>query len=219
MLSRLRPVKVLWGCALLCAALTAANAQDLPRTFFLVARPGMPDANFRETVVLATESERSQVVGVIINRPTNRSLAELLRGDRFRRFTDPLYFGGPVEPGNVVAVFRGERPAGETIGVLPALYLALNPDTVYSLIDSPPADIRFFAGYSGWAPGQLRGEVERGDWLIAEIDADAIFRRDTSKLWQDMVRRASAVRASAGTQGERRFPDPDRARRERTPRG
>jgi putative transcriptional regulator len=204
--SKLRPTKVLWGCALLCAALTAAHAEDLPRTFFLVARPGMPDPNFRETVVLATENERSQVIGVIINRPTTRSLAELLPGDRFKRFTDPLYFGGPVEPGGVFAAFRGERPPGETISMLPGIRLALHPDTVYSLIGSPPADIRFFAGYSGWASGQLRGEIERGDWFITEPDADAIFRRDTSALWQDMLRRASAVRASAGMGDERRFP-------------
>jgi putative transcriptional regulator len=210
-------MKPLWSFALLCAALSAGHAQDLPKTFFLVARPGMPDPNFRETVVLATENERSQVVGVIINRPTTRSLAELLPGDRFKRFTDPLYFGGPVEPGGVFAVFRGERPPGETIGVLPGVHLALHPDTVYSLTGSPPADIRFFAGYSGWAPDQLRGEIERGDWFIAEADADAVFRKDTSALWQDMVRRASAVRASASMGNEPRFPEPDRVRNERTP--
>jgi putative transcriptional regulator len=195
-------MKPLWGFALLCTALSAGHAQELPKTFFLVARPGMPDPNFRETVVLATENERSQVVGVIINRPTTRSLAELLPGDRFKRFTDPLYFGGPVEPGGVFAVFRGERPSGETISMLAGVHLALHPDTVYSLIGSPPADIRFFAGYSGWASGQLEAEIERGDWLIAQADAEAIFRRDTSALWQDMLRRASAVRASAGTGGQ-----------------
>ncbi|HEY6721597.1 MAG TPA: YqgE/AlgH family protein, partial [Burkholderiales bacterium] len=53
-------------------------------------------------------------------------------------------------------------------------------------------------GYSGWAPGQLRGEIDRGDWLIVDADADTVFRKDTSKLWRDMVRRASAVRADAG---------------------
>lgn len=200
---------MLRGCVLVFAALSAANAQDLPKTFFLVARPGIADPNFRETVVLATENERSQVVGVIINRPTSRSLAELLRGDRFRRFTDPLYFGGPVEPGGVFAVFRAERAPGETIGMLPDVHLALHPDTVYSLTGSPPERIRFFAGYSGWAPGQLRGEIGRGDWFVAEADADAVFRKDTSALWQDMVRRAGAVRAGAGEL--RRFPEPDRA--------
>jgi len=52
-------------------------------------------------------------------------------------------------------------------------------------------------GYSGWAPGQLRGELDRGDWLVVDAEADAVFLKDTSKLWQDMVRRASAVRADA----------------------
>lgn len=58
-------------------------AQDLPRALFLVARPGMNDPNFRESVVLVTPDDAGGAIGIIINRPTDRSLASILPGDRF----------------------------------------------------------------------------------------------------------------------------------------
>jgi putative transcriptional regulator len=83
--------------------------------------------------------------------------------------------------------------------MLPGLYLAVVPDSIDALLNKPPPKIRFFSGYSGWAPGQLQGELERGDWLLADADAGTVFLKDTSRLWPDMVRRASAVRADAGS--------------------
>jgi len=158
----------------------------------------MPDPNFRETVVLVTQGERNQTTGVIVNRPTDRSLAELLPGERFKPFSDPIFFGGPVQLQGLFAVFSADKAPGEALAMLPGLYLALNAGTIDALLGSPPERIRFFVGYSGWAPGQLRTEVDRGDWLAVDADANSVFLKDTSGLWRDMVRRANAVRADAG---------------------
>ena len=175
-----------------------AQAQVAPsKPLFLIARPGMPDPNFRESVVLVTQSQGGETTGVIINRPTDRSLAELLPSERFEAFTDPIYFGGPVAQQGLFALFQAERYSGVAVPMLPQIYLAVLPDSVDALLDKPPAKIRFFSGYSGWAPGQLQGELERGDWLVVDADAKTVFLRDTSRLWRDMVRRAGAVRADA----------------------
>ena len=178
------------------AAAAAVQAQPPSKAVFLVARPGMPDPNFRETVVLVVQAEGgAEATGVIINRPTNRSLAEILPGERFSRFTDPIFFGGPVAQQGLFALFQSDKYSGAAVPMLPEVWLAVLPDSVDGLVSNPPAKVRFFSGYAGWAPGQLQGEVDRGDWLVAEADAKAIFLKDTSKLWQDMVRRARAVRA------------------------
>jgi len=174
-----------------------ATVPDASRSLFLIARPGMPDPNFRETVVLITQSENTESIGVIINRPTHHSLAELLPGERFHRFTDPVFFGGPVNLNGLFAVFHADKPPGTAITLLPDLHLALHPDTVDTLIRNPPVAIRFFTGFASWAPGQLQGELDRGDWFIADADADAVFRKDSSNLWRDMVQRARAVHAAA----------------------
>lgn len=172
----------------------------------------MPDANFRETVVLVTQDERAAATGVIINRPTDRSLAQLLPGERFKRFKEPVFFGGPVAANGLFAVFFGDPDPGQSIAMLPGLYLAMRPDTIDALISNPPRKIRFFAGYSGWAPGQLRAEFERGDWLAVDADADVVFRQDYSNLWQEMVRRATAIHADAALSRRltslRVFPNP-----------
>ena len=180
------------------AAAAAVQAQPPSKAVFLVARPGMPDPNFRETVVLVVQAEGGgEATGVIINRPTNRSLAEILPGERFSRFTDPIFFGGPVAQQGLFALFQSDKYSGAAVPMLPEVWLAVLPDSVDGLVSNPPAKMRFFSGYAGWAPGQLQGEVDRGDWLVAEADAKAIFLKDTSKLWQDMVRRARAVHAQA----------------------
>ena len=174
---------------------TAAYAQGPSKSVFLIARPGMPDPNFRETVVLVTQAEGAETTGVIINRPTDRSLAEMLPSERFKRFKEPIFFGGPVAPQGLFAVFQADRFSGAAVTMLPGLYLAIVPDSIDALVNDPPPRIRFFTGYSGWAPGQLQGELDRGDWLVVDAEAGPVFLKDTSRLWQDMLRRASAVRA------------------------
>ena len=175
----------------------AAHAQGQSKSLFLIARPGLPDPNFRDSVVLVIHSESAETTGVIINRPMNRSLADLLPGERFESFTDPIFFGGPVTPQGLFALFQSDKYSGPAVPMLPGVYLAVLPDSVDALLSKPPAKIRFFSGYSGWAPGQLQGELERGDWLVVDADAKTVFLRDTSRLWEDMLKRARAVRADA----------------------
>src|SRR6266581_2821422 len=111
---------------------------------------------------------------LVFRKDPGRLWEELLPGERFKSFTEPIFFGGPVALQGLFAVFRADRLPGEAVTMLPGLYLALQPDTIDALLNNPPRSIRFFAGYSGWAPGQLRGEIDRGDWLVVEADADTV---------------------------------------------
>ncbi|HMH18913.1 MAG TPA: YqgE/AlgH family protein, partial [Burkholderiales bacterium] len=133
----------LWFCFLA----TGAHAQGSSRTVFLVAKPQLRDPNFQETVVLVTQGEGAAATGVIVNRPTDRSLAELLPTERFKSFTDPIFFGGPVASQGLFAVFQADKFAGAAVTLLPGLYLAILPDSVDALLGNPPPKIRFFAGY------------------------------------------------------------------------
>jgi len=194
-----------------------ASGQESLGAVFLVAKPGMSDPNFRESVVLVAQDENAQAIGVIVNRPTNRSLADLLPSERFKAFTEAIYFGGPVAARGLFAVVHADEVPGEALKMLPGLYLALLPSTIDALISRPPPKIRFFAGYSGWGAGQLRWEIDRGDWLVVDADPDTVFLKDTSSLWQDMLRRGRSIRADAADRvapGPNRLPRlPGRARR------
>lgn len=174
-----------------------AAGPDAPGVF-LVAKPTMRDPNFARTVVLVVETPEGGTVGVIVNRPTERSLASLLPGNpRLTRFTEPLYFGGPVERAGLFALFQGAVSPGPSFRVIEDLHLALDPATVEQLLRHPPEQVRLFNGYAGWAPGQLARELQRGDWWVVAADAAAVFRKDTSTLWDELMARARAVTARA----------------------
>jgi len=182
--------------AALALAAQVAAAQPVDRGFFLVAKPDLFDPNFSQTVVLATHAPDGSTLGVIVNRPTKRSLASILPDDeKLARFTEPLYFGGPVERGGLFAVFRSATSPGRSFPVIEDLHLALDPATVEQLLKAPPAALRLFIGYSGWAPGQLTGELARGGWWIVEADPETVFRKDTGTLWDELSRRARSVTA------------------------
>jgi putative transcriptional regulator len=192
--------------ALLAAGLwllaTVTAAQDTPNGVVLVAKPELVDPNFRETVVLVTRHPGGGAVGVILNRPTRILASQLLpEHEGLRGRTDRLFAGGPVAPRSVVAVFRsGERPAA-ALRVLVDVYLSLDGVFLDGLLRRPdaPRELRLYAGYAGWAPGQLEAEIARDDWYVLEVDHDTIFRADPATLWRQLHQRASSPSTRAGS--------------------
>jgi putative transcriptional regulator len=163
---------------------------------FLVASPALSDPNFRGSVVLVTQLSNGGSVGFIVNRPGVRSLAEILPDNALmQRFTEPLYLGGPVEAAGLFAVFRARSSPAGALRVLEDVSFAMEPSVVEQLLHAPPAQLRFFNGYAGWAPGQLALELERGGWHVLNADADAVFRKDTGTLWEELLARARALTA------------------------
>ena len=189
--------RLLLLCALLASVpLAWAQAEKTPNGVFLIAKPALVDPNFRRTVVLVTQAPNGTTVGFIINRPGRRSLAQILPDNEvFKRFTEPLYLGGPVDAAGLFAVFRAkEKPEG-ALSVLDGVSFALDPAVVEAVMHSPPAQVRFFNGYAGWAPGQLAAELARGGWYVLNADADTVFRKDMDTLWEELIRRVRAVTA------------------------
>jgi putative transcriptional regulator len=161
---------------------------------FLVANPQLSDPNFSQTVVLVTQLPDGGTVGFIINRPGRRSLAQILPdNEALKRFTEPLYQGGPVEQPGLFAVFRSKENPQGALRVLDDLSFALDPAVVETLMASPPERLRLFNGYAGWMPGQLQAELDRGGWYVLNADTDTVFRTDMEKLWEEMVKRARSI--------------------------
>jgi putative transcriptional regulator len=75
------------------------------------------------------------------------------------------------------------------------LYFAMNVQTVDRIIESTPNDARYFVGYVGWRPGELRQEIDRGLWFVMNPDAETMFRKDMDGLWEELVRQARQVTA------------------------
>jgi len=179
-------------------ALFGGAALAQPNAILLIAKPGMPDPNFSETVVLVTWTEDSSTVGVVLNRPMPQRLVDIAPGwPGAENFKQHVYSGGPVMRQVLVAVFASENePKARAFRALPHVYISMHPGNLEPLIARPPARMRLFAGFSGWAPRQLEAEVDRGSWYMLRATEDAIFRTDTAGMWRELVQKAEGSRTS-----------------------
>lgn len=154
----------------------------------LVAGPALIDPNFRRTVVLIGEHGDEGALGVILNRTSGATVDEALPElTALVDGADPIHVGGPVQPSAIVVLAEFAEPerAGTLVlgdvGFLPA---EIDPDALGELHRA-----RVFAGYAGWGPGQLDGELEEGSWIVEPAAPDDVFTSTPDELWSDVLRR------------------------------
>jgi putative transcriptional regulator len=194
----------LLGVLLLSVAFAAAGAAPdadsrvEANAIFLVAKRSLADRNFFQSVVLVTQPERGKPFGVIINRPLDPQLSDVFPDHAaLKTLKDKLYFGGPVARNALVFLVRSAKPPPRSTPVLRGVYFTGDGDWVDERLKRPDplTGFRVFAGYSGWAPGQLEEEIERGDWYVLPADAATIFEKDPATIWSELVQRALLKRA------------------------
>jgi putative transcriptional regulator len=185
--------------AIFLAAAVFAQDGEPPNGLLLVAKPGLADARFRETVVLVTQTADFQTVGVILNRPTRRKLSDIVAEDALaRNYSDAVFFGGPVMDRTLVALFRSDGlPAAPAFHVLKGLYLSMHPAAIEPLLRQAGAGYRLYSGFSAWAPGQLENEMQGESWYVLPATEELVFRKDTSGMWRELVERALGKRAGS----------------------
>ncbi len=151
----------------------------------VIARPDYSDIHFDMTVTMLLEHNEQGAFGLILNRPSNVTVAETLAGweDSVNQ-PQNLFAGGPVSPESIVALGRGSVP-GELAHGMHSVDLDSQPTLATSSVD----EVRIFAGYAGWAPGQLEGEIGSGGWWIVDGTADDVFFPEPKKLWAAILRR------------------------------
>lgn len=195
----MRGFTVLVMLGLACVPLAGARAQeaDPAGAVTLVAAPRLIDPDYRGTVLLVVPIENSRHVGIIVNRPTGRSLGSLFPEHAPSKLVrDPVYFGGPMLRQAIFAVIHTDHTPGPgSIQMMKELFLATQATVVDHIIEAMPNDARYYVGYVAWRPGELRQEVDRGLWYVLDADPDLVFRKDPGGLWEELLRRARAVTA------------------------
>jgi putative transcriptional regulator len=203
-----RPAAAGLGVGLLLAILAGPGGGDAlaqapdpgERAVLLVASRGLPDARFRESVVLVIRHGRQRTpLGVILNKPLERSLASVLP-DVAPAARQRLHYGGPVDGNVLLYLARGERPTRGAIAIADRIHLGLDREHLTTLLGegAGPDRLRVFAGYAVWAPGQLDREIAQGDWHLLRADEKSIFPVDPGRLWPDLIRRATLIQARGG---------------------
>lgn len=157
----------------------------------IVATPALDDPNFERTVILVLDHDEDGALGVVLNRASSVAVEETLPPwEHLVAHPAVVFGGGPVEPTAVVALGRavaGVAPDGWMPIVDRIRLVDLDVDPVLAASDLER--VRLFAGYAGWAPGQLEDEIAQGAWFVVDATPDDVFTRDPEGLWHAVLRR------------------------------
>lgn len=156
----------------------------------LVASPLLADPNFHRTVVLVIDHGVDGALGLVLNRPSDTPVGEML--ERWAPVAAPpgvFFFGGPVSPESVISLGRYRPGTAVTtrrvIGDVGTVDLEADP----ALDVDAPTDVRLFAGYAGWSPGQLDEELALDGWIVVDALPSDPLTSDPSGLWAAVLRR------------------------------
>lgn len=174
----------------------------------IIANPLLPDANFDRTVVLLLAHSDEGALGLVLNRPSEMRLSSALpQWEGLAASPSLVFMGGPVQHQAVICLARAAEPAGGsrqgvggTTGIsAPETFTgwrAVTPEVGTLDLDLDPAvvggrvrEVRIFAGYSGWGPGQLEGEIAAGAWWVVDPQPDDGFTAEPELLWKRVLRR------------------------------
>jgi putative transcriptional regulator len=154
----------------------------------LVAGPGLVDPNFWRTVVLVGEHSDEGALGVVLNRASETTVEEAVPElALLAEEMGAVHLGGPVQPSAIVVLADFVDPDEarslvlDSIGFLPS---EIDPAVLGELRRA-----RVFAGYAGWGPGQLEGELDEGSWIVEPALAEDVFTDDPEGLWSSVLRR------------------------------
>ena len=171
---------------------------------FLVATRTLIDPRFREKVVLLVHHDEQAVVGLIINHPTKVPLSHAFPDRKMtKRKEESVHIGGPVNLKQVFWLIRmsnsleDERGMPKMRKVFSNIYLGSHEERLETAIEElkPYEDLRVYMGYAGWTVNQLQNEIDSGHWLVWDADPALIFDFDSSKVWQEMIRRTTVMQA------------------------
>jgi putative transcriptional regulator len=175
-------------CLALLAPLTAAQEADRPNAVLLIAKPELEDPNFARTVLLVTQTDSGETVGVILNRPSERT---------YPPTGEVLFSGGPVMRDVVIALFRSaEPPSAPAFHVLRGVYLSMHPKNIDKLSSGDRRNYRLYSGFSGWAPGQLESEMQGDSWHVLPANEALLFRGSTEGMWEELIEKMRGGRTA-----------------------
>lgn len=156
---------------------------------FLIAMPGLQDPNFARTVTYMCEHSEQGAMGIVINRPMDVRLGELL--DQLEITTRhpavnqmPVYHGGPVHTDRGFVLHSGGRTFDSTLSITPEISVTTSRDVLEAIaLGEGPDDTLIALGYAGWGSGQLEQEMSANAWLSGPASPDVIFHTDPSMRW------------------------------------
>lgn len=156
----------------------------------LISEPFLQDENFSRSVVLLCEHNDDGSFGLVFNKPSILRINEILEDFDFLDLE--VYVGGPVEQNTLHYVYWGNKELEGSIQIGENLWWGGDFEELVSRLKTGTFDlenIRFFLGYSGWAPGQLKDELTEDTWIICKEEVDReTFHLTPEELWRNLLK-------------------------------
>ena len=152
----------------------------------LVAHPNLRDPNFRKTVLFLSAHDSEQGAhGLVLNRPTNKSLTDFLPDHELDALGEvPVYLGGPVGAHELTIVSFDWVDGEAKI----TFHSQLSLDQVQTLAGTGSKLIRAFVGYAGWAGGQLETELQQSAWIVQPATETVLGAATNSEIWLELMK-------------------------------
>lgn len=154
----------------------------------LISEPSLRDFYFRQSVVLLAEHNEEGTFGVIINKPVEARLKDIIKG--FPAYNLPVYLGGPVKTDSIFFIHTRDD-IEQSLPIMEGLYWGGDLDAIRELLKDKvmmPREIRFFIGYSGWSPDQLDREIREKSWVLSQTTVQEIINNDPETLWSNYLK-------------------------------
>jgi putative transcriptional regulator len=174
------------------------------------------DPNFYKTVVYILSHDANGALGLVINRPSSTTIADVtseeMSDSPFAEHT--VYIGGPVDQNYLFALHTGlmdNYKSESSIEAVPGIVFEPDFSLLHryfadrSTIDDRPVetDIRFFAGYAGWAGGQLEEELKRRDWVTLRANQELVFSEEPDRVWNNALFQKGGIHSVTAETGSR----------------
>ena len=156
---------------------------------FLIAMPALDDPNFHHTTTYICEHDEDGALGVVINRPLEIQLGEILlhmdiRTDDIEIASQPVYMGGPVQSDRGFVLHEPTGDWEATLKVTDQIGITSSRDILAAIAEGKGPDHAIITlGYAGWGAGQLEQELATNTWLSGPADRDIVFKTPTEQRW------------------------------------
>lgn len=156
----------------------------------LVATPEMQDPRFVQSVIYIVRHDREGTLGLIVNRPLLQApmedVAKSFGVDATAAKGEvTVHYGGPVGPRQGFILHSDEVVLESSTRVKDGIAMTAEPSLIAAIsAGKGPRQFLFTLGYSGWAAGQLQGEIQNGSWFIIAADREMVFGKQSERKWQ-----------------------------------
>jgi putative transcriptional regulator len=155
----------------------------------IVAEPFLHDPYFKRAVVLFVEHSKQGTMGFVINSPSNIKVSDAIKD--FPKVDLQVFSGGPVDNDIIFYVHTLEKEIPNSTKIRSGIFWGGDFSSVQQLAKDNKLNnnnIRFFMGYAGWGPSQIREEMKKNSWFCFPCKKEYVFFNSPRQLWGKILK-------------------------------